>query len=221
MTIKNKTISQAQRDTYHYGNLSDAIKELAIKLIAEHGVDVFSIRQAAGILGVASSAVYRHYQDKSALLKAICEDGFFRLGQQWIDLIESPAASIDSTPQAISLAKFSAGADAYFKFATENPVLFQLMFGPYGTGSASWSLFQVHSPDNPFTMLCKALDDLKDARVISDNARENAEYLAFSMIHGVSCLAVSGAFKGMTRDQMWTQLALVKTNLISGLCVKK
>jgi hypothetical protein len=70
-------------------------------------------------------------------------------------------------------------------------------------------------------MLCKALDDLKDARVISDNARENAEYLAFSMIHGVSCLAVSGAFKGMTRDQMWKQLALVKTNLISGLCAQK
>jgi hypothetical protein len=34
-------------------------------------------------------------------------------------------------------------------------------------------------------------------------------------------LAVSGAFKGMTRDQMWKQLALVKTNLISGLCAQK
>ena len=217
MTLKNKPISQQQRHSYHHGNLSDAIKELAIKLIAEHGVDGFSIRQAAGILGVASSAVYRHYQDKSALLKAICEDGFFRLGQQWISLIESGVVSMDISPQAMSLAKFSLGADAYFKFATENPVLFQLMYGPYGAGSANWSLFTNHSPDNPYTMLCKSLDELQQAKVISDDARINAEYLAFSMIHGISCLAVSGVFKEMTRDQMWEKLALVKTNLITGL----
>jgi hypothetical protein len=53
--------------------------------------------------------------------------------------------------------------------------------------------------------------------VISEKARENAEYLAFSMIHGISCLAVSGVFKEMTRDQLWEQLMLVKANLISGL----
>lgn len=217
MTLKNKTASSLQRDNYHYGNLSDTIKELAIKLIAEHGVDGFSIRQAASILGVASSAVYRHYQDKSALLKAICEDGFFRLGQQWISLIENGVVSMDKSPQAMSLAKFSLGADAYFKFATENPVLFQLMYGPYGAGSANWSLFTNHSPDNPYTMLCKSLDELQQAKVISDDARINAEYLAFSMIHGISCLAVSGVFKEMTRDQMWEKLALVKTNLITGL----
>jgi len=58
MTLKTKVISKVQRDNYHYGNLSNAIKELAIKLVAEHGVDGFSIRQAAGILGVAPSAVY-------------------------------------------------------------------------------------------------------------------------------------------------------------------
>ena len=221
MTLKTKLISKVQRDNYHYGNLSDAIKELAIKLVAEHGVDGFSIRQAAGMLGVAPSAVYRHYQDKSALLKAICEYGFSRLGHQWIDLIESSAVGTDSSPQAISLAKFSVGADAYFKFATENPVLFQLMFGPYGTGSKDWALFQVHSPENPFTMLCRALDELQEAGVISDTARKNAEYVAFSMVHGISCLAVSGVFKGLARDQIWEHLALVKANLINGLCSQK
>jgi hypothetical protein len=35
------------------------------------------------------------------------------------------------------------------------------------------------------------------------------------MIHRISCLAVSGAFKGMTRDQMSKQLALIKINLLS------
>ena len=221
MTAKTKAKILGTRENYHYGNLAEAIKDLAVELIAEHGEDGFSIREAAGILGVASSAVYRHYADKSALLKAICEDGFYRLGQQWIGLLENPSASTDSTPQAISLARFSAGADAYFKFATENPVLFQLMFGPHGTRCAEWSLFHEQSPNNPFSMLCKALDDLLAAKVISDQARLNAEYLAFSMIHGISCLAVSGVFRDMTHDQLWSQLALVKTNLITGLCAQK
>jgi len=53
--------------------------------------------------------------------------------------------------------------------------------------------------------------------VIIEKARANAEYLAFSMIHGISCLDVSGVFKEMTRDQLWEQLMLVKANLISGL----
>ena len=128
---------------------------------------------------------------------------------------------MDATPQAMSLARYSLGADAYFKFATENQVVFQLMFGPYGTGSQDWTLFQVHSPENPFTMLCRALDELTEAGVISDTARKNAEYLAFSMVHGISCLAVSGVFKGLARDQIWEHLALVKANLINGLCSQK
>jgi AcrR family transcriptional regulator len=190
---------------------------LAVELIAKNGVDGFSMRQAASMLGVAPSAVYRHYTDKSALLKAICLDGFYTLGKQWLELMDSHLAGVDSSPQSASLARFSAGADAYFLFALEHPVLFQLMYGPFGTGSADWTLFTEKAALNPYTILGNALDDLRDAQVISERARANAEVLAYASIHGVACLAVSGAFGGMSEAQLWEQLEVVKSNLLAGL----
>jgi AcrR family transcriptional regulator len=215
MTIPNAKL--LPRDTYHHGDLSQALKDLAVDLIAKNGVDRFSMRQAAGMLGVAPSAVYRHYSDKAELLKAICLDGFYALGKQWLALMESHVAEVDSSAQSASLARFSAGADAYFLFALEHPVLFQLMYGPFGTGSPGWSLFTVKAPLNPYTILGNALDELRDVHVISDKARANAEVQAYAGIHGVACLAVSGAFSGMSEAQLWQQLEMVKSNLLSGL----
>jgi AcrR family transcriptional regulator len=169
------------------------------------------------MLGVASSAVYRHYADKSALLNAICLDGFYLLGKRWLELMDSHVAEVDSSPQSVSLARFSAGADAYFLFALEHPVLFQLMYGPFGTGSEGWTLFTEKAPLNPYTILGNALDELCDAKVISQRARVNAEVSAYAAIHGISCLAVSGAFSAMSEAQLWGQLEIVKSNLLGGL----
>jgi AcrR family transcriptional regulator len=205
------------RTSYHHGDLSQALKDLAVDLIAKKGVDGFSMRQAAGILGVAPSAVYRHYADKSSLLKAICVDSFYLLGKQWLNLMDSHVAAVDSSPQSASLARFSAGADAYFLFALVHPMLFQLMYGPYGTASTGWTLFAEKAVLNPYTILGNALDDLRDVGVISGHARINADVVAYAAIHGVACLAVSGAFSGMNEAQTWEQLELVKRNLLSGL----
>ncbi|WP_296680496.1 TetR/AcrR family transcriptional regulator [Novosphingobium sp.] len=206
-----------QRSTYHHGDLALALRDLAIGMIAEHGVDSFSLRRAAAELGVAPSAIYRHYSDKSALLKAICVEGFSLLGQQWLDLMGSYVASVDSSAQSISLARFSAGADAYFRFALEQSVLFQLMYGEFGTGSADWSLEDENDPLNPFTILDDILDELRDSGLISKRARVGAEVAAYAAIHGVSALAASGAFRGKDEAQMWEQLEIVKRNLLSGL----
>jgi AcrR family transcriptional regulator len=215
--MTKKKIEPAQRTSYHHGDLSQALKDLAVDLIAKNGAESFSMRQAAGMLGVAPSAVYRHYADKSTLLRALCLDGFYLLGKQWLDLMDCHVADVDSSPQSASLARFSAGADAYFLFALEHPVLFQLMYGPFGTGSEGWTLFAEKAPLNPYTILGNALDELRDTQVISARARFNAEVLAYASIHGVACLAVSGAFVGMTEAQLWEQLELVKSNLLSGL----
>ncbi|MDA9218759.1 TetR/AcrR family transcriptional regulator [Burkholderiaceae bacterium] len=215
--MPTKKSKSAKRTSYHHGDLSQALKNLAVDLIAKNGVDGFSMRQAAGMLGVAPSAVYRHYADKSELLKAICLDGFYLLGKHWLDLMDTHVAQVDSSPQSVSLARFSAGADAYFLFALEHPVLFQLMYGPFGTGSEGWTLFTEKAPLNPYSILGSALDELRDAQVISERARVNAEVLAYAAIHGVSSLAVSGAFRSMNEAELWEQLEVVKSNLLGGL----
>jgi hypothetical protein len=58
---------------------------------------------------------------------------------------------------------------------------------------------------------------LCDTQVVSERARITADVLAYASIHGIACLAVSGAFRGMDAAQLWEQLEVVKSNLLSGL----
>ena len=63
-----------QRSPYHHGDLPSALKQAAVALIARHGVQGFSLREAATAVGVSPSAAYRHYADKAALLGAVAGD---------------------------------------------------------------------------------------------------------------------------------------------------
>ncbi|MEI7513806.1 MAG: TetR/AcrR family transcriptional regulator [Betaproteobacteria bacterium] len=209
--------SQPPRGHYHHGDLPQALKKLALELIAAHGVEGFSMRQAAADLGVAPSAMYRHFADKSELLSALAHDGFGALGALWLQRVAQMKPQLADNVALRSLARFSAGADAYFQFGLDHPALFQLMFGPFGTASVIWSMQEAELPTHPYVMLGQALDGLRDAQLITDTARERAEVSAFSAIHGLTCLVVSGVFKDLDAAQKWEQLELVKTNILGGL----
>jgi AcrR family transcriptional regulator len=210
----------APRGHYHHGDLSQALKTLALALIATRGVEGFSMRQAAATLGVAPSAVYRHFADKSELLSALAHDGFDAMGALWAQRVAQLEPQLADNLVLLSLARFSAGADAYFQFGLDHPELFQLMFGPFGTGSANWVLRAAEQPNHPYAMLGQALDGLRDAPMITDTARARAEVSAFSAIHGLTCLMVSGVFKDLDDAQKWEQLELVKNNILGGLLAR-
>lgn len=175
------------------------------------------MRQVSSALGVAPSAMYRHFADKSELLNALAYDGFQVMGALWSQRLTQIDPHVGDNPALQSVARFSAGADAYFQFGMDHPSLFQLMFGPFGTGSASWVLQAEDMPSNPYFTLGQALDGLLDAKVITPGARANAEVAAFSALHGLTCLAVSGVYKNLAPAQKWQQLDLVKNNILGGL----
>lgn len=76
--MRNKTIS---RDTYHHGNLPDALIHEGSKLLAEKGIDGFSMREVARRAGVAVAAPSHHFGNAKGLLTAIASQGFGKLGK--------------------------------------------------------------------------------------------------------------------------------------------
>jgi len=68
-----------QKPPYHHGNLKEELLEAAIDLIAEVGVQAFTLREVARRAGVSHNAPYRHFQDKDDLLAAVAAQGFERL----------------------------------------------------------------------------------------------------------------------------------------------
>ncbi len=67
------------RESYHHGSLPDALVMEGAKLLAERGVEGFSLRQLARRTGVTVAAPSHHFGNAKGLLTAIAAEGFDRL----------------------------------------------------------------------------------------------------------------------------------------------
>jgi AcrR family transcriptional regulator len=96
-----------------------AILGAATALFKEHGVDGLSMRQIAASIGYSATTIYLHFEDKDALMLAVCSSGFDEFGAT----IEQAARS-GATP----LEGLRAAGEAYVRFAFANPMLYDVMF---------------------------------------------------------------------------------------------
>src|SRR5690349_18612179 len=68
--------ARKRRDRYHHGDLHRALLQEAVRTIQTRGVEALTLRAAGQTLGVSRSALYRHFADKAALLRAVAQEGF-------------------------------------------------------------------------------------------------------------------------------------------------
>src|SRR3954451_23122276 len=105
---------------YHHGNLRAELLERAVEVVSERGVDALSLRELARDVGVSHAAPRRHFADRQALLDAVAQSGFDRLGAEL-------RAAADGAGEDFT-ARLQATALAYVRFATEDAALLELMF---------------------------------------------------------------------------------------------
>ena len=108
------------RRAYHHGDLRAALVDATLELVAENGVQGFSVAEAARRTGVSISAPYRHFAGRDALLAAAAVRGHEEL------LTRFRAAIADQATPADQAAAISA---AYVRFAAERRPMFELLFG--------------------------------------------------------------------------------------------
>jgi AcrR family transcriptional regulator len=113
----------APRGKYHHGDLRNALIAAALELIAEHGVEGFTLRDCARKAGVSVAAPYRHFQDRDDLLASVAADCMARIGDAMERAVE--AAGTDDP-----LLAFRATGIAYVRFAVEHPAHFRVMNMP-------------------------------------------------------------------------------------------
>lgn len=106
---------------YHHGNLRMEFLDAAERSLRAHGVDQLSVRDLARDIGVSHAAFRRHFADRRALLDALAESGFVRLGAE----LRAAVDAIDGEDDLS--ARLHAFASAYVRFATENGALAGLM----------------------------------------------------------------------------------------------
>ncbi len=106
---------------YHHGDLRRTLIDAAMALVTEEQNWDFSLREVARRAGVSHNAPYNHFPEKLHLLDAIAAAGFEALERE----MRSAITGRDDGKAAIR-----AIAQAYIAFATSNPALYRLMFGP-------------------------------------------------------------------------------------------
>lgn len=93
----------------------------ALELIEARGPEAFTLREVAASVGVTHGAAYRHFEDKTALLAAVSQEGYRALAAR---LRERAASSEGSSRERIR-----ALAAAYVEFALERPAHYRVMWG--------------------------------------------------------------------------------------------
>jgi AcrR family transcriptional regulator len=106
--------------SYHHGDLKNALIQAGIKILAEEGIQGFSLRKVAREAGVTHSAPYAHFADKQAMIAAISTDGYRKV-------YEHINAVIETYPND-TLRQFVETAWAYVSFGLEEPDHFKITF---------------------------------------------------------------------------------------------
>ena len=107
-----------KRSTYHHGDLRKALIEAADGIIAEGGIEAFSLRAAAQRAGVSPGAPAHHFGSAKGLLTEVALLAFERLSL-YLEEVGS-GHDLVANVRALSL--------AFVTFALDHPGHFRLMF---------------------------------------------------------------------------------------------
>ena len=107
-----------KRSTYHHGDLRTALIRAADAIIAEGGIEAFTLRAAAKRAGVSPAAPSYHFGSVKGLLTEVALLAYERAAGYLDKVKESSDAA--RNVRALSL--------AFIRFAVENPGHFRLMF---------------------------------------------------------------------------------------------
>ena len=109
-----------KKRAYHHGDLHRALVDTAVRMIQKDGVQALTLRGVGARLGVSRTALYRHFDDKQALLAEVAAEGFKRFHEALATAVAA-AEAVHGDPLA-------AMAAAYIRFARAHPSHYQTMF---------------------------------------------------------------------------------------------
>lgn len=158
--------------SYHHGDLANAVIAAGLRRVRHRGLDAVSGRELAGVVGVAPSAIYRHFTDKDQLRAAIAQAAREQLARS----MSQPKAR--TVTKASAYARFRAIGEAYIDFALNEPRL-------YATAFADCQPSREDSPSG-WNILAEALDALVATGAMPKSRRAGAEIVAWSAVHGIS-----------------------------------
>jgi AcrR family transcriptional regulator len=95
-----------------------SILDAARSLFVERGIEAVSMREIAKKINYSATTLYNHFDDKEALLQAVCDEDFLALASGMREIMQIPDL----------IARIQALCKGYALFALQHPNHYRLMF---------------------------------------------------------------------------------------------
>ena len=166
--------------TYHHGDLRRALLEAAIAILHEEGASALTLRSVARRAGVSHAAPKNHFADLAALLQAVAVVGFEALTAA---MRQAKARETDPLAEVLAI------GDAYVRFALGSVGHFRAMFHPALGDRAPGSPLDEASRVT-FDVLVSSIGAAQAVNVVRAGDTQELSLAAWSLVHGLSTLAV-------------------------------
>ena len=174
---------------YHHGNLRAALLAEAERTVRDRGIQALSLRELARQVGVSHGAPRRHFADRQALLDALAEAGFERLGAELRGAFDGAGEDFEPRLQAT--------ATAYVRFATRDAALLELMFaGKHREQSLS------EAAERAFSVILELIEQGQSEGALAAGERERVGLVLFATMQGIAALLTSGMVPAGVLDEL-------------------
>jgi AcrR family transcriptional regulator len=153
-------------------------------LLLEQGLAGFSMRKVAAACDLSATAIYRHFEDKDALVSAAVQEGFRIFAGYLREALDQP------TP----LARLRSAGQRYFDFAEDHPRYYALLFM---TPSEELGLMKLHEDarreaSESFQFLVDRVMDCQREGVLRAGDPRAQAACVWASLHGLASLALHG-----------------------------
>lgn len=181
------------RKPYHHDNLRNTLLDQAIRLIGEVGPVALTLREIARRAGVSHNAPYRHFRDRDDLLAAVAAQGYRELTEAML-----AAAKRESHP----VERLKSAGLAYVSFALRRPEHFTVIFdAPVPKHAHPGTTAAAERAFSTLQALVKACQDAGQLPAIDSL---QLALLAWTMVHGIAKLAITGRLPFRSRKAVLT-----------------
>jgi AcrR family transcriptional regulator len=168
-------------NTYHHGDLRDALVQAALREAEQGGPEAISIKALAKKLGVSQPAPYRHFADREALLAAVTAEA----------LRQFSAVLRESTSKPSRQSKLSRIARATLDFGLRRNGIYRLMFASRTMAGVPKDSELHRAAMETFGLVLEALGP-----PAAGYLRERHALTIWTGVHGVVMLAEQGLLTG-------------------------
>ncbi|MGB8213624.1 MAG: TetR/AcrR family transcriptional regulator [Anaerolineales bacterium] len=185
---------------YHHGDLKNALIEAGAEILSKEGIGALSLRKVARRAGVSHAAPYAHFTDKQALIAAISTEGYRRLYEELLGVVQQY--------QADPLRQFVEVAWTYVAFARSAPALFKVTFSSVIEKEKDYPAFVEITTKNNL-LLVELIQGWQAAGILKPGPADALAVSVWSLVHGFASLLIENQISHTVLDKLAVRALLL------------